>query len=292
MSTRAEVGLTNASSAGNAPSAGVPFLKGHGTENDFVLLPDPSGLLQISEAQVRAVCDRHAGIGADGIVHIAPGADGAFFMDYRNADGSLAEMCGNGARVFARFLVDNRWLPAGEFSFGTRGGTRRAIVPDAGDVTISMGPVTLGVASRVRASLLSGQNLEFPGTAVDVGNPHLVAITDWDITQLDLTRAPSYDQQVFPSGVNIEFVNIRGVDAVQMRVFERGVGETRACGTGTVAVAVAYLAASGRTEGLIVVGVLGGQVHVRIEAGEAYLTGPAVIMSSGFIDREWWDLHR
>src|SRR4051794_40280267 len=86
--------------------SGVPFVKGHGTENDFILLPDREGTLAISAAQVKALCDRHAGIGADGVIRVAPAAEGGFFMDYRNADGSAAEMCGNGARVFARYLVD------------------------------------------------------------------------------------------------------------------------------------------------------------------------------------------
>ena len=113
-------------------SGGIEFVKGHGTENDFILLPDAAGTLEVTEAQVRALCDRHAGIGADGVIRVAPtpaGTAAPFFMDYRNADGSLAEMCGNGARLFARFLVDAGWAPAGTVAFETRGGTRSAQVP-------------------------------------------------------------------------------------------------------------------------------------------------------------------
>src|SRR3954471_14689548 len=107
-------------------AGGVPFVKGHGTENDFVLLPDRDGSLTVTEAQVRALCDRRAGLGGDGVIRVAPSGNGGFFMDYRNADGSYAQMCGNGARLFARFLVDIGWEEAGSFSFETRGGRRTA----------------------------------------------------------------------------------------------------------------------------------------------------------------------
>ena len=166
---------------------GVPFLKGHGTENDFVLLPDPDGSLVVTPGQVRALCDRHAGLGADGVIRIAPSAAGGaadFVMDYRNADGSLAEMCGNGARLFARYLVDAGWAPAGKVVFETRGGIRTADVPVAGDVTIEMGPATIGVRS---ATTVAG--VEIAGIAVDVGNPHLVCRTD--LRALDAGPVPS-----------------------------------------------------------------------------------------------------
>src|SRR3954453_4615403 len=132
----------------------VPFLKGHGTENDFILLPDRESSLEISESQVRALCDRHAGIGADGIIRVVPSPDAGvagasgFFMDYRNADGSYAQMCGNGARVFGRYLVDVGWQQPGEFTFGTRGGPRTATVAASGDVRIGMGRATVGGESK------------------------------------------------------------------------------------------------------------------------------------------------
>jgi diaminopimelate epimerase len=281
---------TFGSSPGVPRGAGVPFVKGHGTENDFVLLPDPDGTLEVTASQVRAVCDRHAGLGADGVIRVAPAPAGGaarFVMDYRNADGSLAEMCGNGARLFARYLVDAGWAPAGRLPFDTRGGIRIAEVPDAGDVTIEMGRARLGQRS---ATILSG--IDIDGVAVDVGNPHLVCLTDMELAKLDLTRAPVFDPALFPEGVNIEFVTVVGIDRVAMRVHERGVGETRSCGTGTVAVAAAYLASTGRRTGTVQVGVPGGAVRVSISDEDSTLTGPAVVVASGVIDREFWERHR
>ncbi len=282
--------MTSAGGAVVVPGPnGVPFLKGHGTENDFILLPDPDSQLDLTPERVRRLCDRRAGLGADGVIRIVPDADGGagFFMDYRNADGSLAEMCGNGARVFARYLVAAGWVEPGEFDFATRGGLRTARVAADGDVTIGMGPVRLGVRSSTRVS-----GLTMDGVAVDVGNPHLACVTDHDIDGLDLTRAPEYDATVFPAGVNVEFIEGldtgAGRDQIRMRVHERGSGETRSCGTGTVAAAAAYLDLSGRRDGEVTVGVPGGQVVVRIADGHATLTGPAVIVATGRLDPALW----
>jgi len=271
-------------------AGGVEFVKGHGTENDFVLLPDPNGTLEVSASQVRALCDRHAGIGADGVIRVAPsqpGSAASFVMDYRNADGSLAEMCGNGARLFARFLVDEGWAPAGPVVFETRGGIRTADVPTSGEVTVQMGAVQLGGAS---SATVSGR--EMFGVAVHVGNPHLVCLTDRDLAELDLSQQPSFDSAIFPDGVNIEFVTVLGPGGVQMRVHERGVGETRSCGTGTVAVAAAYLSSVGRSAGTVRVAVPGGLVIVGITDDDSTLTGPAVVVASGTIDQGFWDRHR
>jgi len=273
-----------------AASTGVAFVKGHGTENDFVLLPDPDGTLEVSPSQVRAICDLHAGLGADGIIRIAPapaGSSSDFVMDYRNADGSLAQMCGNGARVFARYLVDSGWAAPGRLVFDTRGGVRTAQVPAQGDVTIEMGPARLGVSSSARIG-----DVEFPGVAVDVGNPHLVCMISTELAELDLKVPPDFDSAVFPEGVNIEFVTVLGPDEVRMRVHERGVGETRSCGTGTVAVAAAHLAATGRSTGTVTVRVPGGAVVVGIEDADSTLTGPAVLVAAGHLVADFWAMHR
>ncbi len=270
--------------------SGVPFLKGHGTENDFILLPDPDGGLDISPAQVRALCDRHAGLGADGVIRVLPAptdSTARFVMDYRNADGSLAQMCGNGARLFARYLVDAGWAPAGRVVFQTRGGLRVADVPARGDVTIGMGPVRLGDQASARVN-----GIEYAGVAVDVGNPHLVCLTDVPLDSLDLSRQPGIDPGAFPEGVNIEFACVRGRDRVAMRVHERGVGETRSCGTGTVAVAAAYLAATGRSTGTVAVFVPGGAVSVTVTPVDSSLTGPALVLATGTIDGAFWHAHR
>ena len=275
---------------------GVPFLKGHGTENDFILLPDRLGLLEITASQVRALCDRHAGLGADGVIRVAPdpGGDG-FFMDYRNADGSFAEMCGNGARLFARYLVDAGWQAAGTFSFATRGGSRTASLSATGDVSVGMGAAIVGPESKAElaGSSLRGTGL-FNGRAVDVGNPHLVCLVDSaaELADLDLSTAPAFDPVAFPAGVNIEFVFPLGPDRVRMRVYERGVGETRSCGTGTVAAAAAFRAATGSNSATVAVEVPGGCVTVGFGAAGATLTGPAVVVATGAIDQDFWDAHR
>lgn len=281
---------SQADTATDDASGRVAFVKGHGTENDFVLLPDPDGTLEVTAAQVRAICDRRAGLGADGVIRVAPappGGDASFVMDYRNADGSLAQMCGNGARVFARYLVDAGWAAPGRLVFDTRGGVRTAEVHQSGDVTIEMGRPTVGVATSAG---LGGR--EIPGVAVNVGNPHLVCPVDVDLAGLDLSRQPDFDPAEFPEGVNIEFVVVLGPDEVAMRVHERGVGETRSCGTGTVAVAAAYLASTGRTVGTVTVRVPGGSVVVAVTEDDSTLTGPAVLVASGSIDPGFWNRHR
>lgn len=278
----------------SASTSGPQYLKGHGTENDFILLPDPDGALKLTEAQVRALCDRQRGLGADGVLRVIragalPDAPpsvpaGTWFMDYRNADGSVAEMCGNGVRVFARYLVAAGLASAGEIPVGTRAGLRPTVTHDNGDVSVDMGPASVFAESR---TTISGQ--EFPGIAVDLGNPHLACVTSADISTLDLAQAPPHDSGIFPNGVNIEVVRPAGPDAVRMRVYERGVGETRSCGTGTVAAAVASLRASGTHTGHRIVHVPGGTVEVHVSTSTTVLTGPAVLVAWGHLDAQWWN---
>lgn len=259
--------------------AGLAFVKGHGTENDFVLLPDLDDALELTEELARELCDRHAGIGADGVIRVARDTSGMFLMDYRNADGSLAEMCGNGARVFARYLVDAGWSPPGRIDFVTRGGVRTADLELEGDVTIHMGPVTVGPSG---VATLRDEPL--PGRRVDVGNPHLVCLTRSAIGDLDLSSAPRVDSRLFPDGANVEFVNPIDPQSVRMRVFERGVGETRSCGTGTVAVAAGWLAEQGLSTGRVSVTVPGGTVEVDVGDGWSTLRGPAVLVAQGTVE--------
>jgi diaminopimelate epimerase len=277
----------------------IEFAKGHGTENDFVVLPDPYGKLDLSAARVAALCDRRRGLGADGVLRVvrwealgevAPEPGVEWFMDYRNADGGVAEMCGNGVRVFARYLARRGWVsPEGENAIGTRAGVRhfRFAGGDGadGDVSVDMGPARIGVATT---ATVGGR--VFEGIAVDVGNPHLACITTADLDALDLTVAPGHDAEVFPHGVNVEFVSplADGPD-VAMRVHERGVGETRACGTGTVAAAVAVLRAAGRAEGEVAVRSPGGRLRVTVGEGTTVLHGPALLVAHGELDRGWWE---
>ena len=268
------------------------FSKGHGTENDFVLLPDPDGELDLTPARVAALCDRRRGLGADGVLRVvrwaalgngpAPQPGVEWFMDYRNADGSIAEMCGNGVRVYARYLEDAGWLPGSEFRLGTRGGVRTVRVGGA-EISVDMGPATLGGASTAS---VDGQ--AFTGVAVDVGNPHLACVTT-DLAALDLTRPPGHDPALFPHGVNVEFVTpLDGGDEVAMRVHERGVGETRSCGTGTVAAVVAALRHAGRDIGDVTVQAPGGRLRVTVDAGTTVLHGPAVLVAHGELTPSWW----
>jgi diaminopimelate epimerase len=280
--------------------AGVGFVKGHGTENDFVVLPDLDAALELTPARVRALCDRHRGIGADGVLRVLPVARVAnqlsdvdvsesaadWFMDYRNADGSIAEMCGNGVRVFARYLVATGLAIPGTFNVATRNGDRQVIAPagDA-DVTVEMGPAR--ITGKSTATL---DGTSFPGIAVDVGNPHLVCVcdADLDIASLDLANKPGYDTEMFPAGVNVEFVTESAPGELRMRVHERGVGETRSCGTGTVAAVAAALHLAGQVTGESTVRVPGGTLAVAINDEGSTLTGPAVLVGRGELAPAWW----
>jgi diaminopimelate epimerase len=209
------------------------FLKAHGTGNDFVVLPDPDGALDLTPGLVRALCDRRFGIGADGILR-AVLQDGSWFMDYRNSDGTVAEMCGNGARVFARFLVAEGLVAGPKLSFGTRAGVSEAVV-EGDEIAIAMRrPRLLGRGSATLGSLT------LTGETVDVGNPHLVCRVP-DVSVIDLSSPPVFDPSSFPEGVNVEVVSAGG----RMRVYERGSGETLSCGTGACAVAAVLLVADG-----------------------------------------------
>ncbi len=292
------------------------FTKGHGTENDFVVLPDLSAQVDLTPAAVGALCDRRRGLGADGVLRVAlAGAaveagvlarlpDGVatddWFMDYRNADGSAAQMCGNGVRVFAHYLRTGGLEGRDEFVVGTRAGARRVVVHSAdetrADVTVEMGRV--GVGGR---SVATVGGREVTGIAVDVGNPHLACLvpglTEDGLAALDLGAPVSFDAAEFPEGVNIEVLTAPGpgrdVDGtVSMRVHERGVGETRSCGTGTVAAAVAALAHRGAGTGVLAVRVPGGEVLVQIAEDTSYLRGPSVLVAHGDISDAWWSAQR
>jgi len=271
----------------------VRFSKGHGTENDFVVLPDPDGELDLTPERVAALCDRRRGLGADGVLRVvrwdalgdgpAPEPGVEWFMDYRNADGSIAEMCGNGVRVYARYLQHAGRLSAGgELLVGTRAGVRRVRVADE-EISVDMGPAAVGEEATAGVD-----GRAFAGVAVDVGNPHLACVTEVPLQELDLTHPPAYDPAVFPHGVNVEFVTPLDGDEVAMRVHERGVGETRSCGTGTVAAVVAALRHAGRDTGTVAVRAPGGRLRVSVDAATTVLHGPAVLVAHGELDPSLW----
>lgn len=294
---------------------GLRWSKGHGTGNDFVLVADPEGVQDITPEQVAALCDRHRGIGGDGLIRAVPsrflpegralmaatpGAE--WFMDYRNGDGSLSEMCGNGVRVFVHFLrteglVD---LPDGaSLTIGTRGGVK-TVVRTGDDYAVDMGPwafIFPGEATaRAMDSLVTADGLEVPRPAISVsmGNPHtVVALAELDeLAGTRLFTAPSVDP-LPANGTNVEFVVpaeplVRaGVGSVTMRVHERGVGETQSCGTGACAAAVAIRHWAGaEAPDAWQVHVPGGTVGVKFFPGaggheHVELSGPAVIVATG-----------
>ena len=268
----------------------INFIKGHGTGNDFVILPDPDGALEPTPALVAALCDRHRGIGADGVLRVVRSAkhpEAEWFMDYRNADGSIAEMCGNGVRVVARYLVDNGLAVPGAtgLPIATRAGVVVAVV---GSPTIS---VRMAPPSGYAGSTATVGQLSLPGIAVDCGNPHLVCrLPDGvDLDTLDLHAAPGFDPAVFPDGVNVEFVSpvaSGGGPHVRMRVYERGSGETLSCGSGALAAGAVALRDAGLGAGTVVVDVPGGRLTVRHEGDDWWLAGPAVLVATGEVDPE------
>jgi diaminopimelate epimerase len=282
------------------------FTKGHGTGNDFVLFADPSGALELTDAQVAAIADRHFGVGGDGVLravrsmHIAEGAEALaeddtaeWFMDYRNADGSIAEMCGNGIRVFARFLIDNGLAvlePGDTLAIGTRSGVRD-VQRNLSGFQVDLGRWSLeGGEPLVRARNLS---VARPGLGINVGNPHVVVAlaSDEELDSADLSYIPQVDPEP-EDGANVEFVVPAdplvkdGVGYIRMRVHERGSGETLSCGTGAAAAALAtrHWAGAGAPNQWKVQ-VPGGTVGVRMfptEDGEhVSLSGPADLVFEG-----------
>ena len=283
------------------------FAKGHGTQNDFVLLPDLDAKLTLTPAVVAALCDRRRGLGADGVLRVTTAGavlaagvldrvpDGVIaddcYMDYRNADGSIAQMCGNGARVFAHYLRASGWESRDEFVVGSLAGPRPVVLHHAdatnADVSVDMGKTnTLGEGQAV----VGGRT--FGGLAVDVGNPHLACVdptlTVETLAVLDVAAPVTFDEAQFPDGVNVEVLTAPDNGAVNMRVHERGVGETRSCGTGTVAAAVAALSYAGTAAGTLTVRIPGGEVVVTVTEATSYLRGPSVLVARGELSEEWW----
>lgn len=288
--------------------AELHFTKGHGTGNDFILFSDPEGDVNLSPEQVRALCDRHFGIGGDGIIRAVRSEnlpDGAaaldeddaaeWFMDYTNSDGTVSEMCGNGIRVYTKFLVENglTQLARGEtLPIGTRGGVRD-VQANATGYQVDMGRWSLeGGEPLVRVRNLK---VARPGLGIDVGNPHVVVAlsSEEELDSADLTWIPILDPEP-EDGANVEFVVPHeplvkdGVGYIRMRVHERGSGETLSCGTGAVAAALATRHWAGPTApSQWRVELPGGTLGVRMwpaEDGEhVSLSGPAELVFDGIV---------
>lgn len=256
---------------------------GHGTHNDFVLVFDENDDLKFSEAQIKRICDRKTGVGSDGFIKIIK-KDDIWFMDYSNADGSQAEMCGNGIRVMARYLTERKHQKSGIYAIDTRDGKKYLAVPEQGDISVNMGQV-----SQIPGEIIVEVNSNrYQGFNINVGNPHAVVFTD-DLTSVgDLKSAPIVSPtDQYLDGVNVEFVQFLDNGEIKMRVFERGVGETQSCGTGTCAVAfAASIKRNKKLPSKWIINPPGGQLIVDIDAhSNATLTGPAELVRDIELDK-------
>lgn len=284
------------------------FTKGQGTGNDFVLVADPESDLSLSPAQIAAICDRRFGVGADGLIRavrsrnlpegadaLAEDEDAEWFMDYWNADGTVSEMCGNGIRVFVRFLLENGLaeLDDGEtLPIGTRAGVRD-VQRNLTGFHVDMGRWRLEESE----TLVRVKDLKVarPGLGINVGNPHVVVAlsSDDELEEADLSYVPILDPEPV-DGANVELVVpqdplvVDGVGHIRMRVHERGSGETLSCGTGAVAAALAtrhWAGASAPHQWRVEVP--GGTLGVRMWAAEdgehVSLSGPAELVFDGML---------
>jgi diaminopimelate epimerase len=271
------------------------FAKGHGTGNDFVILPDYDGEFELSAELVARICDRHFGIGADGVLRVvrtaaapaeAAGQAADWFMDYRNADGSLAEMCGNGVRVFAKYLIEQGMADGPELAVATRAGTRRVRVEPDGQFTVDMGGAAVLGDGKAQAG-----DRQVAGLAISVGNPHLACMISQPVAAFDLTAPEVLAPAELTAGANVEVVRVIGAHEIEMRVHERGSGLTLSCGTGAVAAAVAAAVSAGEWQAGAslpwTVHVPGGTLTVSPSATASLLTGPAEIVASGELAASW-----
>ena len=284
----------------------IHFTKGHGTGNDFVLFADPDGEIDLSPAQLAAIADRRFGVGGDGVLRavrstnlpegaaaLAEDDSAEWFMDYHNSDGSVSEMCGNGIRVFARYLLENGLTTLGKgetLAIGTRAGVRD-VQANASGFQVDLGRWRLdGTEPLVRARDLPVQR---PGIGINVGNPHVVVAlaSDEELDALDLSVIPQLEPEA-PEGANVEFVVpgeplvVDGVGHIRMRVHERGSGETLSCGTGAAAAALAtrhWAGAGAPNQWRVEVpgGVLGVRMFATEEGEHVALSGPADLVYSG-----------
>ncbi len=271
----------------------MEFVKAHGTGNDFVVIDDLEDRMELDPEFVRRVCDRHFGIGADGVIRIAPGSAAPFFMDYRNADGSVAEMCGNGVRVVGKYLADREHVGSA-FDLETRAGVKRLELTFDRNGMVDLVSVDMGAPSFDRADLpMTGQGealkepLEaggqvFEATCLSMGNPHVIVFVD-DVDTAPVTSAgPLLERHpAFPKFTNVEFVQVVGPQRLRQRTWERGVGETLACGTGACAVAVASQT-RGFTGQRVTIELLGGPLELEwARGGPVRMTGPAREVAHG-----------
>jgi diaminopimelate epimerase len=279
------------------------FTKAHGTGNDFVVLADLADSLDVPAELVRALCDRRRGVGADGVLRLgAGGSDTDVFMDYRNSDGSVAEMCGNGVRVTAKHVVDHGLVdPVDDLvRVGTRGGVKPVRVERGTDGRVEVATVDMGAPRLAPHEVpfeaeddTAAHEVDVDGRLVrlgvaSMGNPHAVVVVE-DVDAAPVTTlGPGLEtHRRFPEKVNAGFAQVVSSGEIRLRVWERGVGETQACGTGACA-AVVVLQRMGGLDELVDVRLPGGTLTIRhVEGGTVEMTGPAVEVAHGELDDDW-----
>lgn len=278
----------------------LEFAKYHGTGNDFVMVEDLDDQLELDADTVAGICDRRFGVGADGLIRVGGSREAGFFMDYRNADGSIAEMCGNGVRCVGLFLDDRGLVEGDVVRLETRAGIKELVLHREDgrvvSVTVDMGPAAFAKSAipmrgpaweDFQMQPVKVGDLSFTGSAVNMGNPHLVLFVEDEPKDMPVLSAGPHLEfhEAFPEKTNVEFVKVTP-DALLTRVWERGVGETMACGTGACAVLVAANEAGlCGTEG--VVRFPGGDLKIERKDGTVFLTGPAQHVFDGTFSETW-----
>lgn len=273
--------------------------KYQGAGNDFVMIEDLEDARPLTAELTAALCDRGSGVGADGVIRVARGEDGAFFMDYRNSDGSLAEMCGNGIRCLGKLVYERGLTSETELDVGTRVGVKHLSLDASGGVvhavTVGMGapaferrriPMLGPADERFLGEPFEVGGLTFRASAVSMGNPHLVLfVEDPDRVKVREVGPAAERDPLFPEGTNVEFVAVEGGE-LKVRVWERGSGETMACGTGACAALVAANEA-GLVPARAKVHFPGGVLDVERRADQVLLTGPAERVFETTLDEGW-----
>ncbi|MGH8904025.1 MAG: diaminopimelate epimerase [Egibacteraceae bacterium] len=287
------------------------FVKAHGAGNDFVLLPDLEDRIVLTPSLVRALCCAHTGLGADGVIRIAPprwGRQGDVFMDYWNADGSVAEMCGNGVRCVAKYVADRGIVRGDEVGISTRAGVKPVTIASrwldgavasaqvdmgtpmlTGQIQVDVSPARLQVPQLPGHQTVTLERVVVTVTTLSMGNPHAVLLVNDVATAPVAAWGPTIAQdQAFPDGTNVEFIAVPARDLVVGRIWERGVGETLSSGTGASAMAVAAHAL-GFADRRVRVTLPGGSLEVDWSSGSVLVTGPAVEVASGEFSSAWLD---
>jgi diaminopimelate epimerase len=246
--------------------------KHHGAGNDFLVVVDMGGAEPLEEDLVRALCHRRTGLGADGVIRIYDGSDGSdLSMELRNADGSVAEMSGNGMRCLAQAAVEAGLVKPPSFTVSTLAGVRTVDyhpgdAPGAAEASVDLGPAVLGPDQPQQFN-------DRKARQVDMGNPHLVLLGP-DPAGVDVAELGGRLQGIHPGGINVEFISVGpGPGAITLRVYERGVGETDACGTGSAAAAAAAHS-WGLVGETVAVHNPGGALQVTLGADGVRLSGP------------------